>query len=102
MKREADSPGAIAVARVVCEEWRPEKEKDMAENERFGIKVAVPLNYHLPFAEVVNHVASHGLKVEGTHPEVQAIHGSGTQEVLEKLQRIPGLVASRVQKVYPT
>jgi hypothetical protein len=74
----------------------------MADDERFGIKIAVPLGYHLPFSDVVNKVCCEGLKLEGTFPDANAIHGTGTQEVLDRLKKIPGLAASRVQKVYPT
>jgi len=71
----------------------------MAEDERFGIKVAVPSGYHMPFHEVVNHASSLGLDVQGTYPEAQAIHGTGTHDVYQKLQQIPGLGVSRVQRV---
>ena len=71
----------------------------MADDERFGIKVVVPLDYHTPFDKVIENVSKLGLKVEKSYPKVQSIHGMGTQEVLNQLSKLPGIAASRAQTV---
>jgi hypothetical protein len=70
----------------------------MGEDKVLEIKVGVPLDYHLPFPDVVNQMPSQGLAVKGTYPDVRSIHGSGTQDVLQRLNQM-GLKASEVQRV---
>jgi len=63
------------------------------------VKLVAPRGYPTPFEVLVNHARSLGLQVKETYPEVNAIHGSATPEALEKLQQIPGVAVSPVQKV---
>ncbi|MFO0958587.1 MAG: hypothetical protein U0800_14355 [Isosphaeraceae bacterium] len=77
----------------------PDQSSPASQNSPIAVKVVVPFGHPTPFAAVVDHVKSLGLQVQSTYPQVNAIHGMASLESLKKLQQIPGIAVSPVQKM---
>ena len=74
---------------------------DPKDPEKFNVIIAAPLNHPTPFPEMVHQVAAMGMTVQHAEPELKSVSGQVTQDVFNRIKRVPGLEISREQTSYP-